>query len=145
MHQVDIAPSHQALSDSDPLKGVNIAQHVKAWPSEATPISDSAVSFGGKSRTPSSPTATFVPVGHISLDAEQGDFTASEAYKIATFYVSTALRGSGLGRAAMDAVESMATSEPLSAKTLLLDTSSKENPGMAEKWEALGRDPPAVC
>lgn len=67
-------------------------------------------------------TGTFVPVGHISLDAQGDDVNQAETYKISSFYVSVALQGGGLGRAAMDAVEHMAISEPLCAKWLMLST-----------------------
>jgi GNAT superfamily N-acetyltransferase len=65
-------------------------------------------------------------------------------YFIATFYISAPLQGTGLGRAAMDAVETMATSEPLCAKTLALSTATSDC-STEEKWDALGRNPPKVC
>ena len=76
----------------------------------------------------------FVPVGHISLDAGTSD--ASElginlpsegVFGISTFFVTRALQGKGIGRAAMDAIESMATGEPLRARTLILTTVQKED------------------
>ena len=69
-------------------------------------------------------------------------------YWIATFYVSSVLQGTGLGRAAMDTVEHMAISEPLCAKTLALSTVANEYEWREEKWKAmaaLGREPPKVC
>lgn len=125
------------FSDSDTAKDSKIAQHLKVWPLEATPISDTAISFGGKSRTPSHATP-FIPVGHISLDGE----VESNTYQISTFYVSNALQSNGIGRAAMDTVENIAINEPLCAKTLVLKTRSKEKELTSEKWLALGMDPP---
>lgn len=46
---------------------------------------------------------------------------------IKTLYVSDALQSSGVGRAAMDALEEMAIAEPFCATTLMLDTVSKED------------------
>jgi hypothetical protein len=130
--------SIQLLSSLDPSKAVKITQHLKVYPSETTTLSDTALSFGGKPRLPSlSPETTFIPIGHISLDSENSDPTCSSEYKISTFYVSSALQGKGIGRAAMDAVERMATAEPLNAKTLWLYTSANDNYSDPEKMEAL--------
>ena len=59
-------------------------------------------------------------------------------YWISNFYVSRALQGSGLGRAAMDTIENLATSEPLCAKTLGLNAINKDDPERDEKYTALG-------
>jgi hypothetical protein len=103
--------------------------------------------LGGKPRAPDLG-KKFVPVGHISLNKEYetpGYAEPAEGfYWIATFYISAALQFMGLGRAAMDAVESMAISEPLCAKTLALSTVARDYEGKHERWEALGRDPPKV-
>lgn len=49
------------------------------------------------------------------------------------------------GRAAMDAVEHMAISEPLNAKVLALSTATRKDGDMREeKWAALGVQPPVV-
>ncbi|KAH8589295.1 hypothetical protein B0O99DRAFT_523484, partial [Bisporella sp. PMI_857] len=124
---------------SDPATDSQLAKHIEAFPLENLPIQDTAVLFGGKSRDPSG--AMFTPVGHISLDPQTDN---PGEYEVASFYVSRALQGSGLGRATMDTVEGMAASEPLNAKTLLILTGAKENYVMGEKWIALGRDPPTV-
>jgi hypothetical protein len=113
----------QVLADSDPSKEERLDAHAKAWPLEATPIADSANSFGGRTRTPH-PSQTFIPVGHISLNAGSENFNFESSYQIAFFYVSTALQGGGLGRSAMDEVEHMGTSEPLCAKSLWLCATS---------------------
>jgi hypothetical protein len=44
----------------------------------------------------------------------------------------------------MDALESMATSPPLSAKTIALATATDDYEGRTEKHEALGRKLPEV-
>lgn len=54
------------------------------------------------------------------------DLPEEGVYWIKTFYISNALRSKGIGRVAMDIVESMAIDEPLCAKTLALDTAEKE-------------------
>lgn len=58
--------------------------------------------------------------------------------------MSRAIQGGGIGSAAMDAVEAMATNEPLCAKTLALDTVSKAAHANAALWAAFGIDPPKV-
>lgn len=55
------------------------------------------------------------------------DLPETGAIWIKTLYVSNALQSSGIGRAAMDAVEAMATEEPICARTLMLDTVCKED------------------
>lgn len=90
----------------------------------------------------------FIPVGHISLNKEYetpGYAKPAEGfYWIANFYISDALQGMGLGRAAMDAVESMAISEPLCAETLALSTLAREHVKKREMWTALAKEPPKV-
>jgi hypothetical protein len=139
-HVID---SIQVFSKNDPSVTYKLAVHTRAWPAETTPISDSATSFGGKPRAPN-PSRSFIPVGHISLDSEDEDPEAADAtrgiYRISKFYVSTALQSAGLGRAAMDEIERLATSEPLNAKTLTLGTVASDYVGKKEKWEALKAD-----
>jgi len=124
-----------------------LKKHTTAYPKETKPLIDSASSLGGKPRAPNVG-KTFIPVGHISLNKEYETAGYAEPveglYWIATFYISTALQFMGLGRAAMDAVENMAISEPLCAKTLALSTVANEYDDKEERWAALGRDPPKV-
>ncbi len=64
-----------------------------------------------------------------------------------SFFVGHLLTGNSLeiGRAAMDAVEHMAISEPLNARVLALSTVTRKDGDMrAEKWAALGVQPPVV-
>jgi ribosomal protein S18 acetylase RimI-like enzyme len=109
---------------------------------------DSATTFGGQTRSPTG--RKFIPVGHISLNSEDESKGYQEqepmpgSYSIENFYISAVLQGAGLGRAAMDAVENMAISEPLCAKTLALTTVASVYDGKDERWKALGRDPPKV-
>jgi GNAT superfamily N-acetyltransferase len=70
----------------------------------------------------------FVPIGHISLDARNIGVekvgiasSAPGLFWVKSFFVSGALQSKGIGRAAMDEVELMATREPLLATTLMLD------------------------
>jgi GNAT superfamily N-acetyltransferase len=97
--------------------------------------------LGGKPRPPNLE-KNFIPVGHISLNTkyeDPGEPNPGEGvYWIATFYISAALQGTGLGRAAMDAVESMATSEPLCAQALALSTSVDVD-ASDPRWAALGK------
>jgi len=125
------------IPDADPTKELRLSQHTTAWPAEAVPLADTATALAGRPRTPS-PSTTFIPVGHIGLKLEN---PSEGIYGIATFYVSSALQGSGLGRAAMNATEHMAISEPLRAKTLILDTIATEFPGKDDMYRALGISP----
>jgi GNAT superfamily N-acetyltransferase len=70
----------------------------------------------------------FVPIGHISLDSRNPGVekvgvagSAPGLFWIKTFFVSGAFQSKGIGRAAMDEVESMAVREPLRATVLMLD------------------------
>jgi GNAT superfamily N-acetyltransferase len=87
-------------------------------------------------------------LGHVSTQYIESGFVENEEglYWISNFYISRALQGSGLGRAAMDTVEQLAISEPLCAKILGLNAINKDDPGREEKYRALGITiPPASC
>lgn len=115
-------------------------------PGEAAPILDTATALGGKPRIPSS--QSFIPVGHISLDSESPNPDQADAsrglYCITTFYISRAIQGGGLGRAAMDTIESEAVNEPLCAKILSLDTLANKCAERSEMWVEIGMKGPPV-
>lgn len=51
-----------------------------------------------------------------------------------------------MGSATLDTIESIATSEPLNAKTLAMNAINKHDPKREEKYEALGLPiPPVSC
>ncbi|OBS23951.1 hypothetical protein FPOA_04499 [Fusarium poae] len=119
------------LQPEDPGTRESLELHFNSFPAEKDPLVDTASSLRGKPRTPLH--TKFYPVGHISLDQineKKGDFLLDlpeeGVYWIKTFYVSKALRNKGIGRAAMDLIESMAIDEPLCAKTLAIDTAQKD-------------------
>lgn len=124
-----------------------MSKHIETYPNEKTELQDTAISLGGKRRSPS-PEFSFIPLGHISLDTEYpgSDYEPDTpgVFFIATFYISRALQSSGLGRAAMDKIEHTATSEPLNAKVLALSTVLASQEGRKEKLAALGRTLPEV-
>ncbi|KAH8679665.1 hypothetical protein BGZ60DRAFT_400400 [Tricladium varicosporioides] len=133
------------LDDSHPERDAQLLKHTSTYPLEAAPLLDSAFSFGGKPRTIPLPQTSFVPVGHICLGPPSANYinigyapNEPGMYWISNFYISRALQGSGLGRAAMDTVEKIAISEPLCAKILGLNAINKEDPEMEEKYSALG-------
>jgi hypothetical protein len=136
----------QVLSEDDPEKESKLEQHLSRYPGEAALILDTATALGGKPREPSS--QLFIPVGHISLDSESPNPDQADAskglYCITTFYISRAIQGGGLGRAAMDAVESEAINEPLCAKILSLDTLANQSAITNEMWAVFKMEPPAV-
>lgn len=89
----------QALDAADPDLDEKVQKHAAAYPKQATPLLDTAISLGGK---PIEATKQeFVPVGHISLNTEYEELGYTDPspglYFIATFWVSTALQGAGIG------------------------------------------------
>ncbi|KAJ8099551.1 hypothetical protein POJ06DRAFT_112595 [Lipomyces tetrasporus] len=137
------------LSDDDPDRDNKLARHIIQFQSEKESILDSASLFGGKPRALPDTPRSFIPVGHISLDSENADRSLADRsqglYCISTFYISRALQGNGLGRAAMDAVENMAANEPLCAKALALETIAREFTRDEKPWKAFGIPYPVVC
>jgi hypothetical protein len=125
-----------------------LIQHVTKYPVEQAPIVDTAKALGGRHRAIPLPPLNFIPVGHISLDSVSPDPDLADPsrglYYISTFYISGVLQGNGLGRAAMDAVESMATEPPLCAKALALDTVAREQATSPEFWMKVNSPAPKV-
>ncbi|KAI5464258.1 hypothetical protein BGZ63DRAFT_148780 [Mariannaea sp. PMI_226] len=106
-------------------------------PKDAKTLRDTDLHLRGTLRTPSQ--QLFYPIGHISLDAYNPGadkvgvkIEDRRVYWIKTFYIQHVFRSKGIGRAAMDIVESMAVAEPLCAETLGLDTTSTEDAIMME-------------
>ncbi|TAQ84580.1 hypothetical protein B7494_g7097 [Chlorociboria aeruginascens] len=123
------------FASSSTTKDIQLSSHLKAFPSESEPLSDTAISLGNKPRSPTN--EQFIPIGHISLDSWNEDPERADGergiYRIMNFYVSDALRGSGLGGAAMDKVESIAIGEPLYARRLTLGTVATEYEELREE------------
>ncbi|CAI7664206.1 uncharacterized protein N7487_005021 [Penicillium crustosum] len=95
-------------------------------------LQDTATTINAVSRQPTK--ESFIPIGHISLDSKNPDaehielnLPAENVFWIKTFYIRRTIQGQGIGRAAMDEVESMAVQEPLLAKILMLDTVQKDD------------------
>ena len=111
---------------------------------------DSATSFGGKPRRIDLPQRSFIPIGHICLGQvseayeKHGLANGPGVYWISNFYISRALQSIGLGRAAMDLIETLAISEPLCARILALNAINKDDPIRDEKYAALGLTIPPV-
>lgn len=85
-------------------------RHLKAFPSQAAPIQDTARTIFSRSRSHLSETELFIPIGHISLDSyshkEELHLSVEDGtYSITTFYISKPLQSAGYGRAAMDVME----------------------------------------
>lgn len=138
------------LEESDPEKDATLLTLTQTYPEEKEPLLDTAVSFGGKPRAIPAPQRSFVPIGHICLGQmsaayeKYGLANGPGVYWISNFYVSRALQGRGLGRAAMDTIENVAVSEPLCAKVLGLNAINKVDPDREEKYKALGLIIPPV-
>jgi GNAT superfamily N-acetyltransferase len=103
----------QVLHPDNPEAGELLSLHLSKNPDEATALQNSA---GSAPRT-------FHPVGHISpnfddepdlVDHTKGLFCISE------FFISHQLQGSGVGKAAMNALEDIAKAPPINAKILSL-------------------------
>ncbi|KAH6684843.1 hypothetical protein F5X68DRAFT_20690 [Plectosphaerella plurivora] len=101
-------------------------------PKQRVPLLDTCTTLRGQSLTPSK--QPFIPVGHIALDMTHPAADALGFKKptegviwIKSLFVLESLQSNGLARAAMDTLEAMLASEPLCAKTLLLDTMQKDD------------------
>ncbi|RNJ57984.1 hypothetical protein D7B24_005299 [Verticillium nonalfalfae] len=99
---------------------------------QSDPLLDTCTTLRGLTLQPSG--NEFFPVGHIALDISYHeadgfnlDLPEDSTLWIKSLFISKALRSSGIGRAAMDKLEGMATSPPLSATTLMLDTLLKDD------------------
>ncbi|KAJ5936194.1 hypothetical protein N7454_005492 [Penicillium verhagenii] len=110
------------------LQGVMLTGNLQRNPL----LRDTAQSINAIPRKPSH--KAFVPVGHISLDPQNPEAkhvdlksALTGAFWIKSFYVSRAIQSQGVGRAAMDEVEKMATRQPLNARTLMLDTIQRDD------------------
>ncbi|KAI1619207.1 hypothetical protein EDD37DRAFT_655002 [Exophiala viscosa] len=79
----------------EPEREKYLKMHIKAYPKETEELVDSSKTLLGNPRVPTN--VKLLPVGHIAL-------------------------GLGVGGAAMNIAERMATEEPLNARHLLLDT-----------------------
>lgn len=118
---------------------------------EKEPLRDTAASL---MRLPRAPTSeAFTPVGHIGLEWKpEFDKTlglpAEGVVWPVLLFISLPLRGYGLGGSAMRQVEDVAAREPVSAKTLVLDTQKGSSQATAEMVKLLytnrGLPAPAV-
>lgn len=106
--------------------------HLAKFPGEASPLRDTADEHWATPRQPSG--REFVPVGHVSLEKAKVN-TGKDVFRnldipdlawIKSLYLSWAIQGGGLGKAAMEEVERIAALEPLGAKVLALDTVTSE-------------------
>lgn len=105
-------------------------------------LQDTAAYINGVARDASK--RGFIPVGHIALDEENPhpkdielDLPSEGVFWIKTLYVTHALQRKGIGRAALDEIETMAVKEPLLAKILMLDTVHQDDQRKKELAELL--------
>lgn len=97
-------------SHKHPEAETSIEKHITAFPDEATPLRDTCKNILQRPHVSDPEYATFVPLGHISLDTWSdrelhGLSREKGVCLISTFYVSKALQSGGLGRATMDCFE----------------------------------------
>ncbi|CRK21332.1 hypothetical protein HYQ46_002128 [Verticillium longisporum] len=133
------------LQSHDPQAGEMIQLHKSAHPKQGDPLLDTCTTLRGLALQPSG--KEFFPVGHIALDIsyyEADGFNLNlpegSTLWIKSLFISKALRSSGIGRAAMDKLEGMATSPPLSATTLMLDTLFKDDQIRFQKPKVANQD-----
>lgn len=94
-----LSPNHETTSQL-------IQQHAAAFPAESTPLENTCVSIYGEPTLSNPSMSTFLPVGHISLDAWAADpllhaSVEKGIYSLTSFYVSKALQNMGLGGTAL--------------------------------------------
>ncbi|KAK9791415.1 hypothetical protein AB5N19_03196 [Seiridium cardinale] len=127
-----------------------VQRHLSEFPDEAEPLQDTCTSVLGRPHTPNS--ETFIPVGHICLDGCVANHAVNRlnisfhggVWAIAALYVSRALQGTGIGGAAMTAVEKVSVQE-YGVKALNLCTDSKEDSAVdSPRMIALKRPVPKV-
>ncbi|KAJ4247841.1 hypothetical protein NW762_013050 [Fusarium torreyae] len=117
----------------EPQREKYIKMHIKTYPKETDELADTSKTLLAQPRI--STDAQFLPIGHISLDVHDPAYAEklglsvpeSGSYWIKSLYVSYVLQGLGIGGAAMNIAERMATEEPLKARHLLLDTVHAED------------------
>ncbi|KAF6811500.1 hypothetical protein CMUS01_13243 [Colletotrichum musicola] len=138
-----------ALDSTNPSVDALVSKHIAHFPKEKEPLHDTATSIRAVARTP--PGTSFHPVGHISLDTDNPPtrrlhlpIPEETVYWIKSLFVSYALQGAGIGRAAMDEVEASAARAPLCARVLMLDTVAKEDQHREELLTQLPGKPPAM-
>ena len=102
----DMANTIQVLPPDDEETPQRVQQHVSAFPDEAEPLKNTCSSIFGRPTSANPSIISFLPIGHISLDAWAADpllHTSAEkgVYSLTSFYVSSALQNMGLGGAAL--------------------------------------------
>ncbi|KAI8959006.1 hypothetical protein F5Y11DRAFT_334428 [Daldinia sp. FL1419] len=118
------------LSDAFPDREKVLGQHTSAYPKEANLLRDTAAEVRLVPRQPTM--MEFVPIGHVALDIHEPEediklgLPATGTVWVHQLYVSRALHGGGYGAGAMSKIETLATQNPMNAKTVALDTLSKE-------------------
>lgn len=107
--------------------------HKKRYPSETTPLQDTARSLNLVPREPSG--SDFTPIGHVALNKDPtpdlvGQIPDEGVYWIANLYISPCAQRRGLGRAVMSHLESLVSRSgddgdgdaALAGTTIALDT-----------------------
>ncbi|UNI13527.1 hypothetical protein JDV02_000266 [Purpureocillium takamizusanense] len=139
-----------SVADDFPGQDKLLAQHIKQWPKESESLVDTAVVIGRAMREPTR--EPFHPVGHIAVewfperDAQLG-LPETTAW-VKSLYISWALQATGLGRAAMAALERVVEGPPFGAECVALDTLTSEFQLREEQlacfYDARGVPRPAV-
>ncbi|KAH7031210.1 uncharacterized protein B0I36DRAFT_323423 [Microdochium trichocladiopsis] len=114
------------LSDNLPDRDAVLQRHSERYPTEATPLRDSAQLIRGVPRDPTG--AQFWPVGHIALDIHTPEEDAKHGLPgegvvwMHQLYISYALHAGGYGSAAVAKGEEIAAQGPMKGKIMVLDT-----------------------
>ncbi|KAL2065855.1 hypothetical protein VTL71DRAFT_3525 [Oculimacula yallundae] len=88
-------------------------------------------------------------VGHISLDSASPNEVQADPskglYCVTTLCISRAIQSGGLGRAAIEKIESQAVNEPINTKVLSLDTLANSSHGGQDLWRQLNMEVPPIA
>ncbi|RDA95238.1 hypothetical protein CP533_1915 [Ophiocordyceps camponoti-saundersi (nom. inval.)] len=113
-----------ALADDSPVRDGMLKTHCHEFPKELEPLFDTAPTMAANARTPSG--RAFHPVGHVALEAlpdRNARFDLPRAtYWVKSLYISWPLQFSGLGSAAMNHLEQIASRPPFDSEYIALDT-----------------------
>ncbi|KAI2624150.1 hypothetical protein GGR54DRAFT_595111 [Hypoxylon sp. NC1633] len=129
------------FADALPGRDKLIEDHIKAYPKESNPLTDTARAVRLVPRQPTD--IEFIPIGHVAIDIHEPEedeklgLPATGTVWVHQLYVSRALHGGGFGAGTMSKIESLATQSPMNAKIIALDTLSRDMQTKPEKYKVM--------
>ncbi|CAG8958142.1 hypothetical protein HYFRA_00000490 [Hymenoscyphus fraxineus] len=138
---------HWIVLKPTPQTPLQLTTHLTSFPQESTPLPyPTSPNTPHSSHPRSEEHSSFIPIGHISLDADEADppgklsYDLQNVFRITAFYISKPLQGLKVGSLAMDEVERMAKGR--GRKALVLSTAADEYPGREGRFVAMGKTLP---